>query len=126
MSDAFDRTMAAWAKERREALDPRVRFLIRAANWDLYFGPWHDDDPDLDAAFDREHEIKRHKWPGFTTATREIRDALDDVRELYVNDDFGGWQEAEPDAEEIDLWWLVGRSELLRALVGKELVEYVR
>lgn len=121
MSKAYDRTLKAWADEKRVSLGERVRFLIRAANWDLRFGPYHEDDPDLDAALEGEARLE---WPGFTKATAEIRDALDDVRELWIDEDTDLWTETEP--EDLEWVWRVGRTDLLRAIVGRELVEYVR
>ncbi len=122
---ALTKTLEQFANEWREH-NPRASNLIAAANWDLYQGPHGDGE-----------------YPGFQSAVREISNALDNVGDLWVDVEFGGWCEREPtwhhdcsendcvdscgdDGQWPEFWAHVDRSDVLRAIVGKELVAYVR
>ena len=135
---ALDRTLAAWAKEYRAQLDPSIVKLIEGAKQDLHFGPAYGEESD---------------FPGFETACLAIKSALEDVPStLYVDTDAEVWQESEPSAYEcpecvgngvptdddcpgcagsgkvepyLEETYQVERRDLVRALVGKELAEYV-
>ncbi len=79
MTTAYDRTLAAWGKT--FDLSPEIRTLIRQANDDLYDGPWGD-----------------VGYPGFSTACRIIREALEDVpSSIYIDANSEMWQEEEPE-----------------------------
>jgi hypothetical protein len=112
---ALQRTLEAWAKEYRATLEPNVKRLVDQANFDLYNGPSGNDDD----------------FPGFTTATRTIADALDDLPSvLYVDLGCEGWQDVEPtwdhDAGVFEEdYCRVERHDLIGALVGRELAEYL-
>lgn len=144
----WKRPLKAWADEYRATmLNQRVRDLIRMANWDLHFGPSHRFGDAIDAP-DPETE-----FPGFEKACLEIIDALSDVpRRLWVDtnseecfdsqpaslepcyqcDERGASEDCElchgygeidaslEDVVEID------RREILQAIVGADLAEYVR
>ena len=137
---ALDRTLAAWAKEFREGLDPSIVKLIEGAKQDLHFGPAYGEESD---------------FPGFETACLAIKRALEDVPStLYVDTGAGCWSQSEPEPEEClecngagtydddetpcldcngsgkvppytEETYQVERRDLVRALVGKELAEYV-
>lgn len=102
-----------------------VNRLINCANFDLYYGPYETGfEPDGDG----------WKYPGFTESVRKISAALGDVRELWFDSDWNGVLEREPEGEEIDgeyiepFWesiYHLERKDVLRALVGKELVSYL-
>lgn len=113
---ALDRTLEAWGKETRSNLEPKVLDLIRGANWDLYNGPLSVEDAEAQGIKD---------WPGFGKATEQIREALDDVREMFVDTESETWSTSEPEDYGFG-YWRVERRDLLRALVGRELVEYVK
>ena len=149
MGQAVERTLEAWAKEQRQALDATIRQRIQQANYDLYFGPVGDGavgDP-ADGSDDWAG------YPGFTKATAEIADALDAVpSRLFLDVDAEYWTDHEPEGEKCEechgegategekcdlcngvgviepaweCWYEVDRKELLRAIVGKELVAYL-
>lgn len=150
---AFDRTIAAWAKEwRKEHITPEIKRLIRLASWDLHFGPIPanvDSDDDDFAGF-----------PGFEKACEQINDAVSDLpRDLYIDADGEYWFIGEPSsfeecyncegrcevpagAEEftdkcgicngsgvvdtfLESIYKVEYKDLLAAIVGKELAQYI-
>jgi hypothetical protein len=83
---ALDRTLAAWAKEYRETLDPSIVKLIEGAKQDLHFGPAYGEESD---------------FPGFETATCKIREALEDMPSvLYVDTGAECWSESESGPDE--------------------------
>ena len=133
-----------WAKETRALIPDDVRRLIGMANWDLYNGP-------SGGGLEDEDEQGETIYPGFETACKRIREALDDTLPsvLYV-DDQDCYSTEEPKAEEChectdgvtpegEKCWACGasgyidpepyteldRHELMRAIVGKELVQYL-
>ncbi len=113
-----------WAKEKREELGPEIVSLIGKAKFDLHYGP---------SGGGLEED-----YPGFEKATKKISAALDDVvpSTLYIDIQAGGWSDSEPDWEETDEegqhvyhaedWYHVDRNDLIAALVGDELAQYVR
>jgi hypothetical protein len=117
-----DKALAEWASTwKRENLSVEMRQKIQSANFDLYQGP-------VDG-FD------------FTTACREIREALDlapwslwwdeDAEGLYEDKPGCTCKEVPEDEEQVDCFcfdslFICDRKAILSALVGKELVEYVR
>ena len=130
---ALDRTLQAWAKEYRAQLDPSIVKLIEGAKQDLHFGPAYGEESD---------------FPGFETATLAIRDALTEMPwRLFVDTGAECWSDREPTAEKCECdgegddcetcggnGWIepfteetyeIDRAQLVRALVGKELAEYV-
>lgn len=135
---AYERTLKAWVKEFRENLDRPMRELIGQANFDLYYGPTGTDEG----------------YPGFETAVKRIKAVCADVPStLYVDADAEGWSESEPEPEKCAAcdgkgedaycnpcsecngqghfepggdWYRLDRKDLLTAIVGRELVEYVR
>ena len=146
---ALDSTLEAWAKEQRQALDATIRQRIQQANYDLYFGPVGDGAVG-DPASDSDDWAG---YPGFTKATAEIAYALDSVpSRLFFDVDAGYWTDHEPESEKCDAcdgtgldgedqcevcqgsgycepiwecWYEVDRKDLLRAIVGRELVSYL-
>src|SRR5580693_5835884 len=85
---ALDRTLAAWAKEYRETLDPSIVKLIEGAKQDLRFGPAYGEESD---------------FPGFETACLAIKSALENMpRTLYVDVDAEQWSETEPEPSDCD------------------------
>ena len=68
--------------------------MTRQANFDLYYGPVADGAVGDPATDDPE---EWQGYPGFVSATRAIREALDDVPStLYVDIDAEDWSEREP------------------------------
>jgi hypothetical protein len=136
MSKAFDRTLKAWAAEFLGTLSDETRNLIMSANRDLWEGPHAEDG-----------------YPGFVRATLAIREALEDVPStLWIDVGAEYWSTSEPKAEPCETcsgngydsddqtcpdctegWvepfteetYRVERRDLVRALVGKELAEYL-
>jgi hypothetical protein len=115
---AVERFASEWL-----ASNPEVSTLINQANWDLYNGPPSD----------------RDGYPGFTSATRTISSALNDVSDLWVSTECNDWLDTQPcwecvddetgellEGENPEFWAHVDRRDVLRAIVGRELVEYVR
>ena len=95
---ALERTIEAWAKEYLASLDAKTRKLISQANFDLYYGPVADGAVGDPATDDPE---EWQGYPGFVSATRAIREALDDVPStLYVDTDAECWFESEPGPDE--------------------------
>jgi len=124
-----------WTKETKETLDAEVKKLISQANFDLYYGP-------SGGGLDDEDEDGTPAYPGFETACREIRRALSDLPStVYVDEDSGCWTTTEPscwtcggceecDGEDLCVlepgpYVVYERKDLIRAIVGRELAEYV-
>jgi hypothetical protein len=148
-----DKVLADWAKAwKEENLTDEQRKLISQANWDLYNGPARDGsfgDPTED---DEEWD----SFPGFSKAVDLIKDALDDApRTLYIDDQSEEVMEREPQVDACEdcngtgkvegedfitkcescsgsgvgfqpEYYKIERAEILKALVGKELVQYVK
>lgn len=107
----FDRELAEWAKEWRRHADLGLVLLINDANADLYDGP----------------DATTAVYPGFTTACKHIRSALHALPStLYIDADSGCASEDEPSLDDGGEWYAVERSTLIRAIVGRELAEYVK
>jgi hypothetical protein len=87
---AYERTLDAWAKAwKTENLTDETRELIMQAVHDLWHGP----------LFEAVNVSEGLGYPGFTTACKRIREALDDMpRELFIDCDCEQWQTEEPEA----------------------------
>ena len=102
-----------------------INRLINTANFDLYYGPTPEgDEPDGDG----------WRYPGFTGACAQIKDALDDVREIWFDSNCGEVLDREPQGEEVDGEYIepfwgdylhLERKDVLRILLGRELVSYI-
>lgn len=110
--------LAQWGKEYRrehfgtDSMEPHIEKWISAAVYDLWYGP-HD------------HE----DYPGFEKACEGIKEALRQAPSiLYVN--IHSEAVATDITDEDDLasedWVAYNRSHVLRAIVGKDLLEYVQ
>jgi hypothetical protein len=108
----FDKGVGEWlASWKKENLPEDVLKLINQANFDLHHGPVLDDD----------------EYPGFVKACRLIIKAIDDLPSvIYLNTFSGEVLQDEPDDADLNDWMVVERPQLLRELVGRELVAYVR
>lgn len=149
MSDrAYERTLRAWAAEWRAANlgeDRYTRELIANANYDLWYGP-HDYEnwPGFETAC---REIKRalKSVPStlYVDTDAECWTETEPPQYEQCPDCEGGWATGIPESDgeacetcdgtgEIESatpsdggWWEVSRRDLVRAIVGKELAEYV-
>lgn len=107
-------------------LTPRIRRLISAANFDLYYGPTPEGED-----IDNTGEI----YPGFCKALDEIKDSLEEVDELWIDIDCGSYSTKEPEGYtdeegnyEEPFWdsiYHLERKEVLQHIVGKELQSYL-
>lgn len=142
--EAFKKWGSAWKKEN---LSEDVVKLIKQANFDLFYGPINDGavgDP-------AEGDEDLAKYPGFTSACRQIRDAIDSLpSSLYVDEETDQVSESEPEVEkctECDgqggngtvcegcngaggfepagTWVHLERREIRSLIVGSELVSYL-
>lgn len=104
------KAIEVWASAwRAEHLDDETRRLINQANFDLYHGPCQEDD-----------------WPGFVTACRKVKLALADLpRVLFVDSDSDSVTDSEPTEDDGGDWRHLDARDVMRAIVGKELVDYV-
>ena len=111
----LDRLLEAWAEEWKSAnLDEATRTLIAQANHDLYCGP-----------LPMENETD---YPGFTSACKRIRKALDDAPStLWIDVESEIACDTEPDWTEHfeEDHYKATRRDVLQALVGRELVAYL-
>jgi len=144
MRDNTKTLLAPWKANFRESnISPDVQRLINLCIFDLYFGPIGEVDDD------------GIEWPGFQASCPIIADALVDVpSNLWIEDGCPeNWTDSEPrfetceackgaglDSEHTtctecngtggyephDQWYCFTRIELITALVGRELSEYVR
>jgi hypothetical protein len=112
----IDKAIADWAKEKKEELGEEICTLIHQANFDLYNGP---------SGVDGEDEERL--YPGFTTACRKVSEALADIGDMYIDPHIGILEESEPadDNDGCD-YFRVTRNDLVKAIVGAELLQYVR
>lgn len=141
--------LKVWADDyRKTMLNQHVQDLIRMANYDLHFGPCNGFGPCSDCGEPGETQTE---WLGFEKATVEIAAALDDApRTLWVDtvcDIVSDVRPAETDPcyqcegldkdcelcqghGEINACFEdiveIDRREILAAIVGKDLAEYVR
>jgi hypothetical protein len=93
----YDKTLQEWAtKWKSEHLTPEVVKLLSQANYDLWYGPINDGSfGDL-----AEGDEELQKYPGFTTATRIIAQALTSIpSDLYVDADSGEVLDHAPEEE---------------------------
>lgn len=116
--------VAAWARTwKEENLSDEIKALIRDALSDLYTG---------------DNGYSDH-WRGFTSACDSITAALEAApHRLWLDSDSGECFESEPncdcDPDEIEIsdcphdetYYLIERRDIIRALVGPELAEYIR
>lgn len=140
---AWERVLKLWAKSYRESLDTRVQDLIAMAHCDLWYGPHTAE------TFQEEDPTRETIYPGFSAAVGEIARALPST--LWIDTGTEDCLESEPSlvetcyecaAEEgcedcnvcggrgeLDAYLEdiveVGRKDIVRAVVGKELAEYV-
>lgn len=143
--EAFKKWGSAWKEEN---LSEDVRKLIKQANFDLFYGPINDGavgDP-------AEGDEDLAKYPGFTTACKQIRDAIDALpSSLYVDEETDEVRESEPEQETCGdchgeggngegicegcngvggfepagTWVHLERREIRSLIVGSELVSYL-
>jgi hypothetical protein len=103
-----------WAKATKEALPAEIKQMIADANLDLYYGS----------------SGTSEEYPGFTTACKKIKEALSDIPStLWVDTQCDNWTDTEPNFFEeyaYDDFVVFDRSDLITALVGKELAPYVK
>ena len=95
-------------------LPPTVRRLINQASMDLYHGPHHEDG-----------------YPGFASACDLIREALETIEDVYMDEDGNTW-DREPRAWEEDgetfeppPYCLIEARDLIARIVGPELARYL-
>ena len=130
MTATTPKEISEWVSSKEKELPARIRKHIEMCNMDLYYGPV---DPD-------DWEEDDYRYPGFSEAIDEIRDALSDIGEVYFQDWSGCILESEPDygyydedpdtGEEVwmddsDGWWHYDRADLIRLIVGRELASYL-
>lgn len=94
------------------ALDEHTKSLIRLATHDLYEGP-----------IDADSLGEEHEWPGFCTAVEMIADAMPEG-DLYLDTIFDDVSDSEPEEMHAAIVVLDKRA-VVRALVGRELAQYV-
>jgi hypothetical protein len=147
---SYEEALKKWVRTwRDEHLSEDVRKLIKQANYDLFYGPINDGavgDP-------AEEDEELSKYPGFTSACKQIRDALDDLpSDLYLDEESDEVRTSEPEHEKCEAcdgeglvdditceecqgncgfepagtWYHAERSDILGVVVGKELAAYVR
>jgi hypothetical protein len=119
VSKGYENTLKAYAKAKIDDLDWYVQRLITVANYDLYFGP-------VPERFQEDEFV----YPGFSMAVDKIKEALDDIGEIYVDDEAELWTETKPsdtenDDEGLEYRYFVSRKDCIKAIVGKELAEYL-
>jgi len=146
---SYEEALKKWVRTwRDEHLSEDVRKLIKQANYDLFYGPINDGavgDP-------AEEDEELAKYPGFTSACKQIRDAIDGLpSDLYIDTDSGEVRDSEPEAERCEAcegegvvdgitceecqghggfdpsgdWWHAERREIRACLLGTELVSYL-
>jgi hypothetical protein len=108
------------AVENHFKVPARIQKLINQASYDLYFGPIGEED-----------------YPGFTSATDEISDWMNDnVYDVWYDDFSGGLYDTEPEGWEDDETgeWIepewseiysIDVNEVKAILTGDELAKYV-
>lgn len=130
---AYERVLENWANDyRKEHFTPEVAKALRLANYDLHFGP--------PCQSDCENE-----WSGFSfeKACKLIKEALEDVpHKLYIDIMCENYSDSEPQYEDCryllhscngegifepdyENIYEVERLQLIKAIVGKELSNYV-
>jgi hypothetical protein len=142
---SYQKTLQEWAQEwKQEHLSEDVKKLIAQANFDLWYG-----------SSGLEGEDEEDPYPGFTTATETISDALEDMpSSLYIDEQSDYVSDSEPEGDkcegcegmgtyddeeeskcldcngtgyiEPEPYYLVERSDIRAALLGKELAPYIR
>ena len=109
--EALKEWMRVWAKEN---FSEETLRLIDQANFDLYHGG-----------------CSEEEYPGFTTACRLIKKALENVPELFIELGSDCVLDYEPekfsDAENdcYSCWVAIEKKEIRRAIVGAELSQYL-
>jgi hypothetical protein len=144
---AHNSILKEWAKKwSEENLSTDILTLINQASFDLHNGPGGD------PATNDEELVK---YPGFITATRTIRQALQDLpSDLYIDTESDTVLDSPPQDEKCEGcngqgrkteenfsctdcggrgcfdspgdWWHVERHDILKAIVGGELLEYIQ
>jgi hypothetical protein len=114
---ALDKLTGQWRQEfMSDCLSSVIRILINQAGIDLHYG-----------------SSSLENYPGFTSACKLIRAALDEQlpSQLWFDVESGSWQEKEPaiDCAAAGDWYegyyVVERYELQKIIVGKELIRYL-
>ncbi len=117
-------------------LTERTKRLISLASWDIYSGPLQGcDQCGADNNFDCTCVVK---WPGFEKATDELSQWVSEnvPHVLYFDADCDYISETLPEGEEdpetgeyvepfLEETYEVSRKEILRAIFGRELAQYV-
>jgi hypothetical protein len=150
----YEKVLSAWAKETRASFSPEVRKAINLASYDLHFGPPCASDC-ADPPTDEHGNENEWSGFSFDKACKTIKEALKDVvpNTLYVNTDSEYYSEDMPcdiecpvcEGSKIDSdedtectncagtgsiqdnegWYQVERKDLIKAILGKELANYV-
>ena len=126
----YESEVQSWAQKYEAALPAKVVQMIGMANGDLYGGPYANGERFTDE--DGGNEVV---YPGFTEACQIVREGLDDLGEVYIDVQCGGWQDREPEGEEDEEgnwlepdwedWIYLERRDAVQAVVGRELAAYV-
>jgi hypothetical protein len=121
----IDKAVSSYAQGIFDALPDNVKPLINQANYDLYFGP-------VDEGFELYED--GDTYPGFSKALDLISEALPNIHDVYFDECFGEIVECEPEAYfddefqewiEPDQYYLIESTDILKALLGKELYQYI-
>ena len=108
----LDRQISEHAETIYKSLPEAARALIDAANFDLHFGP---NPPDDD-------------YPGFTAALDIIAAAIDEaeIRDAYIDETgYISTSEPEPFDDYMPEFYIIPAEEIVRRIVGRELVQYL-
>lgn len=107
---SLQKSLIEWAGGfKRETMPDDIRRLVNMARFDLFYGPCSEED-----------------WPGFTSATDQIREWLgDNLPVLYWYDDADEIIDYREDCETGEEYPEISRRDLVSAIVGRELSEYV-
>jgi hypothetical protein len=119
--NAFEHVRSLIKEHFRSEIDDDTWHLIAGAKFDLWHGPMPADADE--------------KWPGWVIATDQIKYALNGIRDVWVNVQWDGVTQDAPDFDAVDDegndlefeedWYHVQRRDVIAAIVGKELAEYV-
>jgi len=121
----IDEAVSNYAQDIWDSLPSNIKPLINQANYDLYFGP-------VEEGFEMNQD--GDTYPGFSKALDLISEALPNIHDIYVDGFCGEVLECEPEAyfdDELQEWiepeeyYLVESVDILKALLGKELYQYI-
>ncbi len=122
-------TQITQAIQQYHTIPPEVAAMVRLATYDLFNGPISECDECGNNC------TCEYPYPGFVKAIRVISDWADEnVSTLWVDTDYSGVTDREPQAEEIDGQWeepcwetiyQIPPREVLARLFGKTLAEYL-